>query len=247
MSVRRLHSVARFQVLRQVVPQIGRIADAVEGAEGYDPNGLLVSATDTAGGVSVSLAAAGGVSATPADAVGWSVPLRDVAGARISEIGGYLVEGYCRAIVKSAPTGIASPSNIYAYVGIASDGPLSTATKALVYAVGNSSANAWAVRYIRLASGTWTTTGPATASAAVTGVHGTWGAPNLGGGTTAALMATNLPSPQLANSLRDFTTINLAGADPHLIFGFGWSDTPAGDDGMTARFLAKYLPSPTET
>src|SRR5690606_11794415 len=101
------HSVARFQVLRQVVPQIGRIADAVEV---HDPNGLLVSATDTAGGVSVSLAAAGGVSATPADAVGWSVPLRDVAGARITALGAFLASGFCRALVAANPTGFATPS-----------------------------------------------------------------------------------------------------------------------------------------
>jgi len=86
MSVRRLHSVARFAVIRDSIgAQVGRIANAVEGAEGYDPSGILVSATDTAQGCRIQIAG-GEDTATPAAGVSWSVPLKDVAGRLIGPV-----------------------------------------------------------------------------------------------------------------------------------------------------------------
>ena len=228
--------------------QLGRIRDSVEGQAGYDPSGILVSAVDTAGGVQVALSAAGGVAtADPGTAVGWSVPLRDASGRPITSLGPFLLHGYVRALIKTAPTGLATPSNIYAYVGIAANGPLSTATKALVYSVENTTAGQWTVSHIRLASGTWSKSSLPSPAADITGVHGSWGVPNLGGGNTGMIVATSLPAPTIAGSRRDFTSQDLTGNDPHLIFGFGWAGVPAADDDMTARFLAKYLPTATET
>lgn len=224
------------------IPHVGRVAEAVEGEGGSDPSGLLVSAVDTAdGGITVQLGTgAGTATPNPSVALGWSVPLRDIVGDRILSFGNFLADGNIRIHVLSAPTAFSAPSNMYAWAAVLPDGPLGTATKGFGGIIRNTSAGLWIVGHVRLASGTWTVEPAGAGNANTTGVHAAYGSPNLGGGSTSVITAANLPIPTTAHSRRDFTSISLTGNDPHFAFGFGWADTPAGADSMTARFEAQY-------
>lgn len=227
-------------------PHIGRLEDAVEGPEGYDPSGLRINAEDTPNGVAVQLGVGAGVAAPdPSTALGWSVPLRDLTGRRIEAIGPLLLYGYVRALLGAPPDGLAAPSNLMFYAGFCPDGPLATATKGLVFILRNTTAGGWLCEYRTKASGVWSPQTGAGAAVNPTGVHGVWGGPNIAGNTSFGICAAQLPAPNGATSVRNFTAVDLTGSDPHLVFGAGWSGEPAGPDSVVFTPLATLtLPDP---
>lgn len=239
----RLSATARM-VQGQLAPaaQLARIADAVEV---YDPGGILTLAEDTDDGVRIALATAASASATPDLGVSWSIPLRDIAGRRITSIPDYLIEGYARLLLRSNPAGFASGSGLWVGVGVLADGPMSTATRGIVWGARNTAAGLWHAQYATCSGGTWVS--PSIAGTGVAdpgGVHGVWGGPALLAAQTFGIAVLPLQGASAVTSSRAFTTLTLSGSDPHLVLCAGWAATPSAPDEVTVLAGGRYLPPP---
>lgn len=220
--------------------QVGRIADSVEGEEGHDPTGIRLEAADLpdGSGMRVALATAAEASATPDLGVGWSAPMVDIAGRRIPEVGAFLVEGFVRAILRAPPAQLAAPSQMYAWVGWTSDGPLATATRGLAFRAANRVAGGWACDWYTLSNGTWSLGGTAfTGSALVTGVHGVWTPGNVAG-STRSVGAMALGTLNTNHGHSAFPAVMLGGSDPHIIWGVGWAAVPSAPDELVFSVAA---------
>lgn len=242
-----LSATARM-VQGQLAPaaQLARIADAVEV---WDPSGILTLAEDTDDGVRIVLAPPVAPSVTPDLGVGWSIPLRDVAGRRITSIPDYLIEGYARLILKSNPAGFASGSGLWVGVGVLADGPLSTATRGIVWGLRNVDAGLWHVQYTTRSGASWAS--PSIAGTGVVdpgGVHGVWGGPTINVMQTFGVAAAPLQGAGATTTTRAFTALTLTGSDPHLVLCAGWAAVPSAPDAVTVRAGARFLapPSPTD-
>lgn len=238
-----LSATARM-VQGQLAPaaQLARIADAVEV---HDPGNILVEAEDTDDGARIALATAASASATPDLGVSWSVPLRDIAGRRITEIPNYLIEGYSRLLLGTNPAGFASGSGLWVGIGVLADGPMSTATRGIVWGVRNTTAGQWHAQYATCSGASWAS--PSIAGTGVAdpgGVHGVWGGPSLSAAQTFGIAVLPLQGVTSATASRGFTTLTLTGSDPHLVLCAGWAATPSAPDEVTVIAGGRYLPPP---
>lgn len=222
--------------------QLARIADAVEV---WDPSGILTLAEDTDDGVRIVLAPPVAPSVTPDLGVGWSIPLRDVAGRRITSIPDYLIEGYARLILKSNPAGFASGSGLWVGVGVLADGPLSTATRGIVWGARNTTAGQWHTQYTTRSGASWASPSVAgTGVAAPVGVHGVWGGPSLVTSQTFGICAAPLSGANANTATRGFTAITLTGSDPHLVLCAGWAATMLLGDEVSVLGGGRYHQPP---
>lgn len=209
-----------------------RIADSLEGASGYDPNNILVSAEDTADGVSISIN--GDSAIHPGQGVSWSMPLRGIGGGEIGPVGTAIgrsaLLGHAVAIERTAWSTLATPSNGLYWVGVAS-GPLDGSTvRGVAYMIENTTAGTQRAGYVALNGGTWNTpvwsSGSDAASKGIVGCFGGTPSGNANNLTYAAAGAFpyEAPGPSViyrALSTGGFTV--LPGETPHFFFGAGHS------------------------
>lgn len=223
-----------------IQPQRGRLRDAVEGAGGYDPSGILIGAADATGGVEIEVT--GAAADHPGTGVSWSVPLRGVLGRLLTAVP--LARGRppylaaMAAIERVAWDVLNAPGNGVYWVGLAND-RIAAATQVAAYMVENTAAGQQRVGYGRLAGGTWST---GFAPALHADASGAFGVPQGPGGGTAdnsgySSFAIYPYAHSTSNAnFRMLLTSGLTlspGDTPHLIFGAGHS--LAGTQG-TIRF-----------
>lgn len=228
--------------LRNIHPraQIGRVADAVEV---WDPHALLTALEDTEDGVRIGLTQGQGSHVTPHDAVCVSIPLRDSTGRPITEIGPHLIEGYCRAILRQEPA--TQPSGMGIFVGVVVGGPLSTATRgvvwSLLHAPGGVQAGMWRTGWQYLTpQGAWSESRATWNVDDPLGIHGTWGQLPGAPGQFQGLSTVPLRNANTGTSIQGFPGVQLAGPDPHLVFGALWADPPTAPDEVSFLPLGKW-------
>lgn len=230
-------------------PQLGRIRDSVEGLEGYDPSGILVSAEDTAQGCRIEIAGGEGT-ATPQLGVSWSVPLRDVGGREIGPLGNKAglppFAGQFAADEVTAWGAHSAPTNNAYWIGVA-DGPISGMTEGIFWMCVNGAAGQQSVAVAKYANGAWDSIlrslgGHAGNKGVIAGI-----APGNGDSANRARTAGSCYpykiSTAVSISYRVLTDLGLLiapGKIPHLVFGAGGPTADAIEFGALAGCLGTF-------